>query len=224
MADFNARKEQEIKSRAKRESDLTKFKQLLVERMEWFERNRVEWKTEHEAIGEKEEEHKHFLQLKIEGVNFKHEHTRNRLLYVLDIRTGWTYVKLWWTMVLCFENIVRGPYGIPNESKGNEKDEGKSTSATKREFVNFTKRLDEWITVNIPQIPQNNTFNDNMFIQHAKQVTNKDDCMSEKTKRRLNYVLDKEGVGRSDIFWITLEIFGVMVGTKGSYDKSRKTD
>ncbi len=48
--------------------------------------------------------------------------------------------------------------------------------------------------------------------------------MSEKTKRRLNYVLEKEGVGRSDIFWITLEIFGVMVGTKGSYDKSRKTD
>jgi hypothetical protein len=29
--------------------------------------------------------------------------------------------------------------------------------------------------------------------------------MSEKTKRRLIYVLEKEGFGRSDIFWITLE-------------------
>lgn len=48
--------------------------------------------------------------------------------------------------------------------------------------------------------------------------------MSEKTKRRLNYVLEKEGFGRSDIFWITLESFGVMVGTKGSYNKRRKTE
>ena len=200
MADFNARTKKEIKSRAKRESDVKQFRQWLVERKEWFERNRVEWKTEHETIGEKKEENfKHFLQQKIEGMNVKHEHTRNRLLYVLDNMTGWTYVKLWWMVVLCFEKIDRGPFGTPKESKGNEKDEGKRTSSTKREFANFTKRLDEWIAVNIPQ---KNTFNDNMFIQHAKQVTKKDDSMSEKTKRRLNYVLEKEGFGRSDIFWI----------------------
>ena len=154
-------------------------------------------------------------------MNVKHEHTRNRLLYVLDNMTGWTYVKLWWMVVLCFEKIDRGPYGTPKESKGNEKDEGKRTSSTKREFANFTKRLDEWIAVNIPQ---KNTFNDNMFIQHAKQVTKKDDSMSEKTKRRLNYVLD-ESIGRScpNIFWMTLQSFVVMHGTKRLY-KKRKTD
>jgi len=223
VEDFTAKAKKEIKSKAKRDSDVNKFKLWLVERKEWFERIRVEWKTEHETIGEKEEDHlKHFLQQKIEGMKFKHEHTRNRLLYILDKMTGWTYVKLWWMMVLCFEKIVRGPYGTHKESKGNEKDEGKRASSTKREFVNFTKRLDEWIAVNIPQ---NNTFKDNMFIQHATQVSTKDGSMSEKTKRRLNYVLEKS-IGRtySDILWMTLESFGVMVGTKGSYNNRRKAD
>ena len=63
-----------------------------------------------------------------------------------------------------------------------------------------------------------------MFIQRARQVvTTMYGSMSEKTKRRLNYVLEKEGFGRSDIFLDNSRSFGVMVGTKGSYNKRRKT-
>jgi hypothetical protein len=67
---------------------------------------------------------------------------------------------------------------------------------------------------------------DNMFIQYAKQVTTKNGSMPETTMRRLNYVLD-ESIGRTylDIFRMTLESFGVMMGTKGgSNNKRRKTE
>jgi hypothetical protein len=125
-------------------------------------------------------------------------------------------------MVLCFEKIDRGPYDTPKEGKGKEKDEGKRAISSKRELLNFKEMLRKWIEGNLPP---KITVEDNMFIQRARQVvTTMYGSMSEKTKRRLNYVLD-ESIGRScpNIFWMTLQSFVVMHGTKRSY-KKRKTD
>ena len=211
----------EIKSKAKRDSDDEKFKKWVEELLPTeLLRCRSDWDNDHKTVGEEE---RAFIQQKIKGLKVK-QHTKKRLVYVLNHSAGWTYVELWWMMVLCNKPIPRVPYDTPKAGQGKEKDKPKGISALNREFVKFKKRLGEWIEENLdPKL--NNKDNMWLFFRYAKQVTQADGNMPNTDKKRLEYVLDL-CIGRtySEIIWITIESFGVMVDSRGQYDKKRKTD
>jgi hypothetical protein len=218
---------EKTKSNAKMESDHKKF-------MEWFDdvvskhllRPRDDWEvTEHETIVEQGgEDFKQSLERIINNMTFNHDFVSKRLLHVLDESTGWTYIELWWMMVLCFEEKVgRGTYSTPKQDEGKEKDREMSERAAKREFDKFTKALDKWMEENLDSQKKNHVKQVTTNFLHAIMiVTANDASLSEKTQRRLKYVLDKS-IGRTydDMLWMTLESFVVMEGTKGTYKRKR---
>ena len=112
----------EIKSKAKRDSDDEKFKKW-VEALLPTEllRCRSDWDNGHKMVGEEE---RAFIQQKISGLKVK-QHTKERLVYVLNHSDGWTYVELWWMMILCNKPIPRVPYDTPKAGQGKEKDKQK---------------------------------------------------------------------------------------------------
>ena len=77
-------------------------------------------------------------------------------------------------------------------------------------LISLRRRLINWMDENLESKNKNHakqvTTN---VIQYANQVTANDDSLSEKTQRRLNYVLDRS-IGRTyfDLFWMTLEALG----------------
>jgi hypothetical protein len=137
--------QKETKSNAKMESDHKKF-------MEWFHdvvskhllRIRDDWEDiVHDTLVEQgEEDFRQILERIINNMTFKHDFERKRLLHVLDESTGWTYIELWWMIVLCFEEkVVRGTYGTPKQGEGKEIDREMGERAAKGSLISLRRRL-----------------------------------------------------------------------------------